>query len=157
MKKSTSSIDMNHHLGGHVWKHIGGLKSIPHGAVIIKEGRSLFRTEKEFKNAWQKLKGKARCRKQNRNPFFFGKNGNKKARIIKKNPPGDCEKASTLGILKAHQCPAKAVDQNGLCTYTKSFTPKSVEFYYKVNDNNDWILNTAFPSKRPCKRLPNSG
>ena len=138
MKDSTDSLQDNVDDGGHVWQHIGNLKSKPNRT---KNGdtqldKSLFRDEDDFYAAWDDLHDEyldyARCEKK----YDY-------------TTVGDCVRASDLGIYTAYEC--TDVDVNDLCTKWTEFEPNSVRFwYYRYTRYSIWILRTAYPSRKYC-------
>ena len=126
MQESIKTFQTNVNVGGHVWKHIYGLQSKPHGATESQYGVSMFKAPADFSRAWNRLYGFAACNYRH----YSDK---------------DCVNARALKIYSAYQCTRTYATYAGICDRVRQFTPNKVVFRYN-KINNRWILKTAYPA-----------
>ena len=132
---SATGTQQNSDAGGHIWKHIDGLRAKPRGATGTQEGKTLFENEADFNTAWTNWKGMANAKPT---PKKCGTHATET----------DCVSAEEVGIDSAFKC-TRVDDTTGLCTRTDPVQPIKVAFRYAKNGDtkNKWILMTAYPSE----------
>ena len=133
VQESIKTLNDNSKQGGHVWIHIWGA-SKPASATDSQEvGKSMFRSEAEFRSAWSKWVSDTN---PSTTPKKCGTSGTVK----------DCVSASKLGITNAYKCTAV---EDSECTQYSRFKPVKIAFYYynSASTRGKWIMNTAYPSE----------
>ena len=132
---STSGPSHNVAVGGHIWQHIFGLSAKPAGADVndTQNGKTLFKSGPEFKNAYAAFRGLGGTYQQ-----CPGGGGGIRA---------DHVHANTIGINQAGLC--NGVDPQKLCNFVAPYTMTVnhyVTFCYKYV-NWQWIMRTAYPRR----------
>ena len=139
---------VNCNAGGHIWKHLNGIRARPKAGGKCKlekpptqKDKTMFLDEKSFLNAFARWK--AKLNPNNPKPKNCGPTGT----VM------DCVPAGQVGVNAALKCTAADPD-TGLCTNGNKIVPSHVAFRY-LNDKSTggvWIMNTAYPSENSsCK------
>ena len=142
---ATPVSQVNCDTGGHIWKHLNGIRARPTttpkglcdlGDPPTQEGKTMFADEASFLNAFTQWR-------QKENPHPTPKKcGTAKVEM-------DCVPAAQVGITEGLVC--RAANRNtGLCTASVPMDPPPayVAFRYKKDKDTGgvWIMNTAYPS-----------